>query len=101
MIKIELDIIEEKISSVLNQLKNELETEVLIDGACQPGAFFKSNVLVTAINRVADALEVIIPSNCYIFSDKIDCRQLSIKEAALKVQQKAIYKTHKDKTYGT
>ena len=95
MLKIELDVIEEKIAKVLEELKDELETEVTINGECRPGAFFKSNVLVTAINRVANVLEVIIPDNCYIFFDKKEHKQLSVREAALKVREKAIYKSKK------
>ena len=101
MIKIELEIIEEKIAKVLKELNDEFETAIKIDGDCRPGAFFKSNVLVTAINRVADALEVSIPNNCYIFSDKKECKQLSIKEAALKVREKAIHKPRKEVIHGT
>ncbi len=101
MIRIELDIIEEKIAIVLEELKDEFGMEVTIDCECRPGAFFKSNVLVTAINRVANALEVTIPDNCYIFSDKKECKQLSIKEAALKVRQQAIHKSRKEVIHGT
>lgn len=101
MLKIDLDLIEEKITKVLVELRDEFGTDIMLNSECRPGVFFKSNVLVTAINRVANALDVTIPNNCYIFSDKRECKQLSIKEAALKVREKAIHKPRKEVIHGT
>lgn len=89
MVAIEADEIEQKITAVLDEIKEQLETEVTIDGECRPSAFFKSQVLVTAIGRIADALDVDIPDNCYPFFDKRTKRQLTIKEIALAIRKEA------------
>jgi len=78
-----------KIKEVLEEIKEALDTEVLIDGECRPSAFFKSQVLVTAIGRIAAALDIEIPLNCYIFFDKRANKQLTIKEATQKLLKEA------------
>lgn len=100
MVEIELGVIEQKIIKVLEVIKEELETEVAIDSECRPSAFFKSQVLVTAIGRIAAALDVDIPNNCYPFFDKRLKKQLTIKEAASALHKQAKQKQYKEVEYG-
>lgn len=100
MLAIEEDVIEQKIKAVLEEIKEQLETPVSIDCDCLPSAFFKSQVLVTAICRIAAALDVDIPNNCYPFYDKSLNKQLTIREAAQALHKKAKHKQPQETTHG-
>lgn len=89
MLDIKQEMAEQKIVKIIEEIRDTLEVDVSIDGNCSPGFFFKSQVLVTAIGRVAVALNVIIPDKCYIFFDKQKNKQLTIKEAAQKLIKEA------------
>lgn len=89
MVAIEPAVAEKEIIKIIKEINDTLEAGVAVDSECCPGVFFKSQVLVTAIGRVAAALNVIIPNNCYIFFNKQAHKQLSIKESALKLIKEA------------
>jgi hypothetical protein len=82
---LEHEVIEQSIIKILDEINETLEAKATIDENCRPGNFFKSHALVTAIDRIADVLEITIPLNCYIFFDKKTLTQLTIKEATLKL----------------
>ncbi len=67
MIAIEQTLVEQKIVKIIEEIRDALEVDLTVDPDCSPGIFFKSQVIVTAIGRVAAALNVIIPEKCYIF----------------------------------
>ncbi|RZK12936.1 MAG: hypothetical protein EOO46_01220 [Flavobacterium sp.] len=85
VIDLEPEVIEQEVIKVLEEINEALEANAIIDENCRPGNFFKSHALVTAIDRIADVLEITIPLNCYIFFDKKTLTQLTIKEATLKL----------------
>jgi hypothetical protein len=85
MIQLDNALVEAKIIKAVDEIKEKLKLDAVVDVAFCPGQFIASQVLVTLIDRIAEALEVIIPDNCYIFHDKKGLKQLSIKEAAQKL----------------
>ena len=91
MVDIQLIKAESAIIDVLEKINEAIDSEVVVNTDICPGSFFKSQILVTAIGRIAKALEIIIPENCYIFFDKKLQKQLSIKEAAQKLLKEAKY----------
>ena len=85
MVAIEQAAVEKAIIKIIEEINENLEYEINVVGGCSPGAFFKSHVLVTAMGRIARILDVVIPNNCYIFSEKQNNRQNTIIEAAQKL----------------
>ena len=68
----------------------ELEVPTSINKNFVPGNFIKSHVLLAAISDIAVALDVEIPPECYVFFEKSERRQLSIKETVEKILKVAV-----------
>lgn len=84
----EKEMVERQVKAVIQEICNELKLPVLVqDGFC-PGTLIKSQVLVDAISVIEEALNITIPEDCYIFSNK-DNKQLSIQETVEKIIQVA------------
>ncbi|RCR67524.1 hypothetical protein [Larkinella punicea] len=70
--------------------KNISRLDIDIDTSCCPGDIgISSQILITIMGRVSNNLGITIPDDCYIFHDKDSHKQLSIKEAAQKLIEKA------------
>ncbi|HEV7332534.1 MAG TPA: hypothetical protein VGN63_15960 [Flavisolibacter sp.] len=92
MINLDGALVEAKIIKAVEEIKHKLKLDaVTVDTELCPGKFISSQILVTLIGRLADALEVKIPDNCYIFLDKKTLKQLTIKESAQKLINEAQY----------
>jgi hypothetical protein len=90
MVKIDVKAIEEAILQEVEKLKDlpSVDAEAKIDKDSKPGMIgLSSNVLVTITGYLEDILEVEIPPTCYIFRDSDGIRELSIREAAEKLQK--------------
>lgn len=85
MLKITATEAEQKIIEVVKKVASDMQVGMNVDADCIPGNLIASYALVTAISRIADAINAIVPDNCYIFHERKTKRQLSIKEAALKL----------------
>ena len=83
-IKLEVEKIEEEVVKVISGICSKLKIDAAIDKEFCPGNFIKSQILLTFISSIADALDVIIPNNCYIFCDK-NQKQLTIEETTHKI----------------
>ena len=84
------EIVEQEVANVVKEICSVLKIEAVIDSECFPGTIIKSQVLLSVIGSIADALGVIIPNDCYIFREK-NLKELTIKETAQKIIQVAIY----------
>jgi hypothetical protein len=89
MIDIKAEIVEKEIVKVLEEIRNDLELEIDLNTSCSPGDLMMSQILVTAISRIGQNLGIAIPLGCYIFFDNHAEKQLTIKEAALKLIKQA------------
>lgn len=76
--------IKEEVTKVVKEICSKLKIDVVVDADFCPGEYIKSQILLTFIGSIADALSVTIPNDSYIFSDK-NQKQLSIKETAQKI----------------
>jgi len=87
MIKIDHAAVEDEIIKAVKEFSNKLNLEVVVDSDCSPGNIIgmSSQVLITVMGKIEEALDVSIPDTCYIFHDKVTKRQLTIKEAADKL----------------
>lgn len=85
-------VVENELTSLIKDYCQNLGLDLpkTIDGDFIPGNFIKSQVLITAICDIAAILNVEIPNNCYIFFEKKERRQLSIKETVQKILEVAI-----------
>jgi hypothetical protein len=83
MNKLDSNLVEKKIIEHVTGIKNKLKLDApSIDGEFCPGNIIESQILVTVIGRLANALQIVIPLGCYPFKDKKTSKQLTIKEAA-------------------
>lgn len=91
MINLDTNLVEKEIIKILEEIKGQLKIEAAINEECLPGELngITSQILITAIGRLANTLKISIPLNCYIFHDKISQKQLTIKEAAQKLIKSA------------
>lgn len=85
-------IVENELTALIKDYCETLELDLpkTIDSDFIPGNFIKSQVLLTAICDIAVILNVEIPNNCYVFFEKNQRRQLSIKETVQKILEVAI-----------
>ncbi len=90
MTSLQSEQVEEKVISVVKEYCKILKIDAIINGEFCPGDFIKSQVLLTAISTIEDALGITIPNDCYVFSDKRN-KQLSIKETTQKILNVAKY----------
>jgi hypothetical protein len=86
---ITLEQVIEGFKTLFEDAKIEMGVDEKIDEETRPLVFFKSEVLVTLIGRLEDLLDIKIPENCYPFFDKEKLEQLTIKEAAGIILNKA------------
>ncbi|WP_273210097.1 hypothetical protein [Runella zeae] len=88
---VNLDIVELELIKLIDEInKNVLQSEIEVDATFCPGdTGISSQIILTIISRVSSILEITIPDDCYIFYDKKEHRQLTIKEAAQKLIEKA------------
>ena len=85
----QLEIIESQTKKITEELSDEQELDAQITVNTRPYDIgITSQVIVSVMGLLENRLEIKIPANCYIFHEKRDNRQLSIKEAAVK-----LYKT--------
>ena len=84
-------VVEAELVKIIDEVNKSISTdEVDVDTNCIPGNIgISSQILITIMGRVGNALGITIPDDCYIFYDKKNNRQLSIKEAAQKIIEKA------------
>jgi hypothetical protein len=87
---LQAELVETEVLNVIREFCMTLKIDIPIDVEFCPGNFIKSQVLLTAISTIQDALGVTIPNDCYVFSNK-DNKQLSIKETAQKILTVAKY----------
>jgi hypothetical protein len=87
MINIPDTTVEAEIIKIIIEIKDQFRLDQDINVDCIPGIMegITSHILVTATGRIANALGIVIPNSCYIFHDKKDDRQLTIKEASQKL----------------
>jgi acyl carrier protein len=92
MITIDQAVVEDEIIKIVEDLNTNLKIGATVNKHCAPGrSGFASQILVDMMADLEDALGVTIPSNQYIFFDKTNHRQLTIKEAAQKLIKVATY----------
>jgi hypothetical protein len=91
MAKLENALVEAKLIKVIDEIKDKFKIKADVDIEFCPENFISSQVLVTVTGRIAVALGVTIPENCYIFHDKKTLKKYSIKEAAEKLIKEAKY----------
>lgn len=84
MITIEPELIEEELIAVITEICTELEIDGIINKDFRPGDYIKSQVLLDTISAIEEALNIIIPNEVYIFSEK-NHKQLSIEETVQKI----------------
>ncbi|WP_293295213.1 hypothetical protein [Allomuricauda sp.] len=84
--ELQIENIESQIRDVIEEInvEQELNAKVTVN-TCPYEIGISSQVLVSVMGLLEAKLEVEIPANCYIFYDKTKNKQLSIKEAALKL----------------
>lgn len=90
MVTIDIQIIEDAIVQEIEKLKEQdiVSADAKVDKECKPGMVgASSNVLVTITGWLEETLNVEIPNNCYIFRDGDGIRELTIREAAEKLQK--------------
>lgn len=88
MLTTELSIVENAILEELEKVKglSSVDDEAEINIDCKPGAIgIRSQVLVSIMVNLEEALNVVIPDSCYIFRDTDGMRELTIREAAEKL----------------
>lgn len=83
--------VEAELVKIIDEVNKNISTvETDVDADCIPGHIgISSQILITIMGRVSNALEVVIPDDCYIFYDKKTNRQLTIREAAKKLIEKS------------
>ena len=89
MVSLNVTSVEDKITKAIVETKNMLKIDGAVNSDYCPGVLIPSQVLVTIMRRIGNALGVTIPDNCYIFHDKKTHKQLSIIEAAQKLIKEA------------
>jgi len=87
MVHIDYNVVEGEIIKAVKVLSSKLNVEAEINSDCSPGTIIgiSSQVLITIMGQLEDALDIVIPNECYIFHDKVTHRQLTVKEAANKL----------------
>lgn len=87
MISTPYEVVENEIKKIIGEIKKQFKLDQEINADCIPGNLegVTSHILVTVTGRIANALGVVIPNSCYIFHNKKDDKQLSIKEATQKL----------------
>jgi len=92
MLEINNKVIEDAIIEEVKKLRglSTVDADAMIDKNCKPGVIgVRSHVLVDVMGILEEILQVVIPDNCYIFRE--NKKELSIKEAAAKLKNKATY----------
>lgn len=92
MVDITNEVIEVAIVEEVKKLRglSTVDKTATIDKNCKPGVIgIRSQILVDVMGVLEEILSIVIPDNCYIFRE--DKRELSIKEAAVKLKNKATY----------
>jgi len=92
MVEISNKVIEDAIIEEVKKLKklSTVDPNAIIDKNCKPGVIgVRSHVLVDVMGILEEILQVVIPDNCYIFRE--NKKEISIKEAAAKLKNKANY----------
>ncbi|HMK16851.1 MAG TPA: hypothetical protein VK492_01520 [Chitinophagaceae bacterium] len=89
MVNLELTRVEKEITKAIDETTNMLKIDAAVNEDYCPGILIPSQVLVTLMARIGRSLGVMIPDSCYIFHDKKNHQQLSIKEAAKKLIKEA------------
>jgi len=90
MITLQSDIVEKEVIKVVKEICDALKIDAVINNVCRPGDIIKSQVLLTVIDTIGEALGVKIPKDSYIFREK-NHKELSIKETAQKIINVAVY----------
>lgn len=72
----------EGLETLIREAQIAMNIDGKIDEDTRPGLIIKSQVLLTVIGRLEDLLDMEIPDNCYPFFDKDKLKQLTIREAA-------------------
>ena len=78
-------------SELMNSIKEvkkmfNLSNSITVD-VCPGNIGITSQVLIDVMVRIGNKLGVSIPDNAYIFHDKVSRKQLTIREAALKLMK--------------
>lgn len=92
MLEINNKVIEDAIIEEVKKLRglSTVDADAKIDKNCEPGLIgVRSHVLVDVMGILEEILQIVIPDNCYIFRE--NRKELSIKEAAVKLKNKATY----------
>ncbi|MCC2590299.1 hypothetical protein [Chryseobacterium sp. MFBS3-17] len=79
-LQLEKDIIE-----IIQEVCNHNEVNEVVNENFYPGNFIMSQVLVSIFSQIEIKTGIEIPNDCYIFHDSKTKKQLSIKEAAIKL----------------
>jgi hypothetical protein len=79
-------IVEGELINLILEAKDKFNIDASISSDARPGSIgISSQVLITIMGRIGHKLGVNIPNSCYIFYDKKERKQLSIKEATQKL----------------
>ena len=92
MVDITNEVIEVAIVEEVKKLRglSTVDKKATIDPNCKPGVIgIRSQILVDVMGILEELLGIVIPDNCYILRE--DKKELSIKEAAVKLKNKATY----------
>lgn len=77
--------VEIQLVNSIAEVQSKLNIDNAISSEVRPGCIgISSQVLITLMGRIGAKLGVQIPNSCYIFYDKREHKQLSIREAAQK-----------------
>ena len=84
--KLELKNVENEIKKIVDELNDKLGLNANVTvNTCPYDIGISSQVLISVMTKLEDVLKVAIPENCYIFHDKTNNKQLSIRDASLKL----------------
>ncbi|MEQ9468001.1 MAG: hypothetical protein RLN88_11355 [Ekhidna sp.] len=83
---LDIKTVERELVSSIDEIKKKFKLDHTINGDFIPGACgIQSQILLTVMGRIATRLDIHIPDNCYIFHDRNNRQQLSIRGAAKKL----------------
>ncbi|WP_298508131.1 hypothetical protein [uncultured Kordia sp.] len=84
--KLKLENVENQIKSIIEEINGQLGLNASIKmNTCPYEIGITSQILVSVMGLLENKLDVKIPNSCYIFYDKQKNKQLSIKEASMKL----------------
>jgi acyl carrier protein len=84
--ELKLEIVENQVKKIIDEINKQLGLNANITiNTCPYDVGISSQILISVMAKLEDILKISIPDNCYIFYEKASNKQLSIKEASIKL----------------